>query len=834
MQSTASTRRALAALILVLTAAPAFAAGPRKTPAKNGDLTGVWTGTLTLDGLPRVVAIELDQRADGRVMGYMPGGTSAWTVLSGRLAGKHVDLLLEQRSLAGVRTLSFDGSLDGKKKLKGDLSDGSIGQKVTFNLVEGPVVERRFLFAAVDASGSPTSLNELAVALDGAGSLVAGAFVGQNDCRLWSCEGVVTSFMETGGTLGLGFSAPGGCAAGSSVALLFDSVAKLYSGTYVQNTCSGPRSGNILAARTSRTNSADVAQVLAALDRLADDFEGGAPLIPPHPSFSPSYVDAGLTLADLLEDYSAEIASHGSIQASFNRLRLVHTVPDPDSFPDVTPAVGAVFEELRSGIPAGGTLPVTYVDSFATGAPSKLRDWANEGGHWVIRGDGAPPLDFPFANTVTIDALGVRRLEALTNGGLDRVYVNVSPFGAHFEPLTGHAYGDGKGNLTGFFTRDDSDLTVLSPTLRAYFGGPGGSLLLQRRPLYVAPRDATLRSVSCVTPAPGLYFLNQGQWSLEIDFAGGDGLNIGHVGEIHPDLRTKIFAAAGVSTTTCSSPGAGNLLGAATIPLAQGEAIAWPQVPARQVAAGYFVGNGTVADRPWAQMEFFYFGPVGSESADRCFYAALARSKQRDLQTMLVGDMADPMSQLFRAPLFQSAKWRWTAESRLCMAPSRVPRDFSDLYTDLGGWFETDSPTIASDEIVAFAPVAKDTLAYDPARYDSPAVSMLVTRRHASGGVFHWVLPGSALQQVVSPPHGEILERTPDTLLVKWRDLQAPGGTSFYQRATYALDATGLKINWSGTLVASAAAAVAPGSAGGVPCDGTLVVCYDHTLHTGY
>lgn len=829
MKRVARSRHVLATLTLALTALLVTAATFRSTSAASDpSLTGVWAGTLSVDGLPRALAIELHQRADGRVLGYVLGGTSAWTVVSGGFADRHVNLVLEQKSLAGVRTLTFFGKFSGNKKIKADVNDGSSTQNVTLQRVD-TVVERRLLFAAVDSAGEPNSINELAVALDGTGAVVAGAFVGQDNCGPWSCEGAITAFAEAGGVLTLGFAAPGGCTAGSSASFTFDATTKFYSGSYTQNTCEGPRSGDLLAVRTSRTISPDVAQVLAGLGRLADDFEGGVALTPPHPSFSPAYMDSGLSLADLLEDYSAEIASHTSIQATFNRVRLVHTVPDPDSFPDLPQIVGAVFEELRSGVPTGGTVPVTYVDSVAMPAPSKLRIWANEAGGWVIRGNGTPPLDFPFANSVTTDALGVRRFEAPTNGGLNTIYVTALPFGAHFEPLTGHAYGDTKGNLIGFYTRDDSDLTVLSPTLRAYFGGVGGSLLLQRRPLYVAPLAGTINLISCVTPAP-TPITGQGQWDIEITFdrEEGDGMKIGHVGEIHADMRAKILDATGLDLTTCPSPGTGNLLGGASIPLAAGEAIAWPQVVARSVGGGYFQGGGTVGDRPWAQMEFFYFGPGRG-----CFYDAIARPKHRDLQAILVADMADPLSQLFRNPMFQAVKWRWTAESRMCMAASRLPDDFSDLYTALGGWFETPAPTIATDELVAFAPIAKDTAAYDPARYDSPAVNMLVTRRHAFFAPFRWLLPGDTVPLVVSPPHGEILERTPDTLLVKWRDL-GRGGPFVYQRATYLLDSAGLRVNWSGNFALTAAAAIAPAPVAGLACDGAAVICYDHTERSGY
>ena len=122
------------------------------------------------------------------------------------------------------------------------------------------------------------------------------------------------------------------------------------------------------------------------------------------------------------------------------------------------------------------------------------------------------------------------------------------------------------------------------------------------------------------------------------------------------------------------------------------------------------------------------------------------------------------------------------------------------------------------------------------------------------GDTVHWVLrvnfpAGEGLQighlwkiaRGIGPggticyPAGEILERTPGSLLIKWRDIgfSAVYSGAAYQRAAYILDSSGLKV-WWGEFSATPAGALAPPLLPATPCDGVTVVCYDHTYHAGY
>jgi hypothetical protein len=109
---------------------------------------------------------------------------------------------------------------------------------------------------------------------------------------------------------------------------------------------------------------------------------------------------------------------------------------------------------------------------------------------------------------------------------------------------------------------------------------------------------------------------------------------------------------------------------------------------------------------------------------------------------------------------------------------------------------------------------------------------MLLARRKKSALPIMWDLPGIGSVSVPYPD-GEIVERTADTLLIRWRNL-FPGSPAlrqdYWQRAAYSLDATGLRIRW-GVFALDPAGAASPGPTTGMPCNGASVVCYDHEVH---
>ena len=149
--------------------------------------------------------------------------------------------------------------------------------------------------------------------------------------------------------------------------------------------------------------------------------------------------------------------------------------------------------------------------------------------------------------------------------------------------------------------------------------------------------------------------------------------------------------------------------------------------------------------------------------------------------------------------------------------------DFSSIHGRLGGWLERPSPRTTPDETFSIVAIQKGSALYDPALYDSAAVTHLVTRQKKNAP-FQWQMPDGSWVAPFSPA-GEVLEEGPDSLLIKWSDVWSGGAV--YQRAAYRLDGQGLTVRW-GDFAADRFAAVAPVLSPGTSCNDADVLCYDH------
>jgi hypothetical protein len=232
-------------------------------------------------------------------------------------------------------------------------------------------------------------------------------------------------------------------------------------------------------------------------------------------------------------------------------------------------------------------------------------------------------------------------------------------------------------------------------------------------------------------------------------------------------------------------------------------------------------------------MEFFFGGLTGGgDIADPCFYAFIDPANRDALQLMMDADMANPTAYAYESQ--QWREWQWKAEAKLCPVFSPFPDDFRDLYTDLGGWFETDDDGVTPDEVMAYVPIRKDVAGYDASLYHSPDVDALIHRERAFDMPFTWVTPDMSIVQPCWPS-GEILARTATELLIKWRNSGCSEGDNMvvYQRAAYRLDDSGLAVKWGDLAATPGAASVSPLGAG-EPCDGITVVCYGHGKLAGF
>ncbi len=786
------------------------------------DVTGTWTGTLTFGSTVRVFSFQLHQRPDGQVLGYILGGTKYRVITSGSVAGHAVSLTIEVADPDLTRIFNVSGAVSGNK-IDGVAEQDGATQTIKWKRTNHLLHERRFVFAKPDLSASV----DLAVVLTGLGHFVSGGFVGRESCDLFACGGGVTSFAEAGTTITIGLETGGTCPATGSLTAAFDPATKLYSGSYTLTGCGGTTGGPILGARGARARSDDVAGMMAAVAQIADDLEAGATFAAPYAPFSSAYLHNGDTLTDRIAELNTQVTTYESIQVTLSRFRNAASVSDPDAFPQLVEPIGIQFRDVRVGSP-----PTTsYRDSnMETLLDTELRFFRQEGTAWKISGNQQPAFDLPFAYS-----LGTEYLLAPVGTGTPyagTLYVSVGSWNAHFGPQTGHGYGDAKANLMGFYTQSDADLTDLGGGVKGFDGGPSGSLLLARRPIYFAPQSGKVTDVRYVGTAAPFYFASTQQWQVNVRLDSGLMLTLDHVGQIHPNLRDKILAAGGPNTDTYAGP-PGSILGSGTIDVATGEDLAYPQVIAQELSGhpNYFVGGGGSGDRPWVQIEMFVSGPVGAtENALVDAWDHLPAAKRASIQAIHAADMNNPNSQRF-GPM-ASLRWTWAAEGKLNPAYSQLPQDFSSIHTSLGGWFERTTPSTTVDEIFAIAKVEKSTATYDPSLYHSPSVDYLVLRRKPQAdGSFAWIMPdGSTINPFY--PNGEVIELTSSSMLIKWRDAH-PSWPVLYERAAYLLDSNGLKIRW-GNFAATEAGALAPALSASDECNDTDTLCYDHVSKMGF
>jgi len=651
---------------------------------------GTWTFTLDFAGSERLFALELAQRDGGDVVGYLLGGTRFRTLVRGALTGSTLELELELANPAATRTILFTGTL-GRETVSGAASGDIAPQPVTLIRAACELTEQRLAAAELTGDPEPQHARLLAVVRDADGGFVGGGFVGETDCALWACDGGLTSFSETGDALVVGLETDGGCSAGSSFSATWDAGSGVYLGSYTFHDCGGTTSGALGAAFGMGTSAAAARELLAARASIAEGLESGVPFAVPLPGVSPTFLNFGRDEPGLRAELNDEMTRFSAIEVDFGRFRELATTEHARTLPDLLRPFGLKLDEHRSGLSAGGGLPrVVYLDSATRPLIDDLERVGFESGRWKFIGNQIPAIDLPWIYTIPP---GGSRLLAPTADG-NPVYVALGPFGAHFQPFTGHPYGAPRTNSVGFLVSGDSEMTELEGDgdgIREpgeVWGYPiGGDLtgerVRRRRPLYVAPLAGEIRSVVYRAGPTGVYFDDEPHWVVDLALGGELQFTLGHLGRIAPELRALVLAATGIDTDSFAGPPGTDLLaGHLPLPIGAGAGLALPQILADPVPGhpGYFVGGGSFPEYPWAQMEFdvpLTLGEGGTLSGQFCAFRFMTRPRRLELRAVLEADMLDPDSLRYR-DRFATRRWQWTAEggsaslSPTCRAISRV------------------------------------------------------------------------------------------------------------------------------------------------------------------
>jgi hypothetical protein len=855
-------RELIAACLLALTLACSPPPPPTEPP-----FTGVWIGPLPVSATEqRTFVVALHERDDLKIIGHLLGGTSRRTLLGALRSSDNALLVFEMKDAGIDGAIMLSGTVSGDT-LTGTATLGSASIPVTWTRSAAPLEVRNFVFLD-SASGGGDDLAELAIVQDASGALVASNFTGPQ-CAFLACGGAATAFTEApSGALTISIVTDGACAGAGTINATFNASTLLYSGTWTHTDAGGcgstTTSGALMGGRDMGTRSTHVSSVLANLGQLADDIENGAAFTTPYAPVSGAYLHFGETASAFLTARNDEVAAHPGANVEFANFTAVRTVVPAGHNPMLSATPMVTFTDIRSD--AAGTYR-----SVTAGTPGQtgLAYIVDDSGTWRLSGNQVGEFDLPFSYTI-----GAERLLVPTDVAGQPLHLSLGGWGAHFAPQTGHLEGNAKVDMMAQFAGSPADMTELANgaggtpgacdialvwsgagEICGVYGGLSGELIRSRIFTYRAPYAGTVTEILYEErPRPASaptthYFDNPPHWSVRIAFAGGLTIRFVHLGQLVGAVRAGLIATGtnpdtytpssvvGASDYCPPSPGrcSINVLAGATFPIIASDQIARTQTDAAPIPGhpGYYRGQLGPSIPPWSQVEFFVDEAVGGHSADVCVYQYLPAAKQSAFATLMTADMLNTQSLRYATNSFVRP-WKFRAEAELCNNDGyflRNENDFSSIHSQLGGWFERVAAGTTANEQFSITRIHPHAGAYDATLYDvllgtTQPTEYLLARQRTDGAAFTWTVPGSAPVSVFYPA-GEVLELTPSTFVVKWREI-GPASLTLYQRAAYALDATGLKIQW-GALATSLLAAPVPVLAPGAPCNDTTTLCYNHT-----
>ena len=368
------------------------------------DVTTTWVGQLPLGDDVRPILVQLHQRRDGSVSGYLLGGTAVAFISGGWVGVDQLHLVLQYRNSPSYRVFAFDGTVSTVSEndhlvpvsFDAVADDGVNKVPVVWAPTTNSLVEKRFVF---HGNGDIDLAVVFSQPEGGSPSFVGGSFVSSN-CDLVGCDGEIFSFNEDASThdLILSFRTIDGPA--GTISATYNSTTNMYSASWAAQP--GDRSGSMDGFRTTGTTSADAALVLANFGRLADDLVfPGADSVFEVTSYDPiaaSYDHFGSGSTALLSRLDNEVSIRHPFLVSFDNFRNMKTdASDPLVLDKVLPSVD--YRDLR--IALDSSIPVTYRDDDDLPPSDELRFFNVDGGAIKFGGNQSDSLTFglPFAMT---------------------------------------------------------------------------------------------------------------------------------------------------------------------------------------------------------------------------------------------------------------------------------------------------------------------------------------------------------------------------------------------------------------------------------------------------
>jgi len=357
--------------------------------AQAATVSGTWSGQF----LGHDAVLELKERADGSVVGFLPTDPNA-RVGNGLVSGSNLSLhiVVSDPGYSAAGTLA--GVITGHQ-FNGMFTLGGVATPVTLARASSKYGVEYWVMGEEDIQSRVLRLN------DKKGDFVSGGYVGIDSCDFLTCAGDITAWDITGAAHDLTTQSGGACAASANLSGLWSAPDLLLAGSYNLADCGGASAGTFIGGKGGLTDGKSLQGVLKLLADFADRVQ--AESFTALDLISDSYLNDGKTKANWQSDLSELYNDYNNLSLQVAAVDEVVTANDAEVNPMILlpPRVG--WRLVVTGTPTGGGPLVTVSDiTFSLSGNQQLYQVGKEQGRYVFTGNGYAA---PFAIELPIDSI---------------------------------------------------------------------------------------------------------------------------------------------------------------------------------------------------------------------------------------------------------------------------------------------------------------------------------------------------------------------------------------------------------------------------------------------
>jgi hypothetical protein len=288
------------------------------------DLTGIYE----VSGAPADVYIVLHERADGELLGYISGSTTAW-VESGQRYGSGA--LIEVQGTDADFEEPWSATLRVRRNgrhLEGVLIQEGAALPVTLERTALRFSEESWIWYDM----ANMTMHDVSRMVDLGNNFIGGGFNSIDSCMFMACGGNIDNWVVTGAMHDITTSSTGDCGQSGSLSGTFDASTNQLDGTWSSIDCNGnPSAGSFLAGKRGLTYDKHIQAMLLSLGLFADDIEDES--LDAADVFHSSYLSDGYSRADWESQLSSWYSSYEDLQVEISGPRQLLTVIGSDVHP---------------------------------------------------------------------------------------------------------------------------------------------------------------------------------------------------------------------------------------------------------------------------------------------------------------------------------------------------------------------------------------------------------------------------------------------------------------------------------------------------------------------